>query len=361
MAKKKVVHIVEALGGGVYTYFKNLSHFFGNENQLDSFETYIVYSSKRRELTPENIHKEFSKKVHLIETDMTKELSPIQDFKAVLRLRKIIKEINPDIIHLHSSKAGVLGRIAVFSLFQRKKVYYTPHGYAFLRLDISKTKRKMYYLFELITQKLFGGTTIACGDTEHEIAKKLGKSELIRNGVFVDLIAKNYQPNSNSKLTIGIVGRITFQKNPTLFNEIANKFPQYDFVWIGDGELRDQITSPNIHITGWFSDNEATFPFINSIDVFLQTSLWEGLPLAVLEAMAMQKPVVTTNVIGNKDAVEHRKTGFIFNSIEELDSYFKELEEAEFRKTMGENALKLCKEKFNLPTNFQQLAELYKH
>lgn len=359
MRKIKVVHIVEALGGGVYTYFKDLTHFYGQESQKKLIDTYVIYSSKRKEIIPENIQKEFSNQVHLIEIDMVKELSPIKDFKSVLSLRKLIKEINPDVLHLHSSKAGVLGRVANFLLFKKRKVYYTPHGYAFLRLDISKNKRSLYHFIEKYSQRIFGGTTIACGDTENEIALEMGESVLIRNGINIEKIKQRKTIITNQRLTIGTVGRITYQKNPQLFNEIALKFPQYDFLWIGDGELKNFLTSSNITITGWFPNNEAVFPYLNKLDVFLQTSLWEGLPLAVLEAMALSKPVIATKVIGNKDIVVHGETGFLFENVSELMPFFQELENLEFRTIMGEKAFERCNQYFNLQTNFQGLSDLY--
>lgn len=117
----KVVHVIEALGGGVYTYFKDLSDYFGEDQIRKDISTTIIYSGNRKEIDPEKIGSEFSEGVSLIRVDMIREISPIQDFKAVLLLRKELKKLNPDIIHLHSSKAGVLGRIACFLLFKRKK------------------------------------------------------------------------------------------------------------------------------------------------------------------------------------------------------------------------------------------------
>lgn len=362
MSRIKVVHIVEALGGGVYTYFKNLTHFFGSEELIKEFETIVIYSSKRKEINPENIRKDFSDNVILIEIDMVRELSPIQDFRSSLQLKKLLKELNPDLIHLHSSKAGVLGRFANSLLFSSKKqIFYTPHGYSFLRLDISSSKRKLYRFIEKYSQRLFGGITIACGDTEHEIAQSFGSSVLVRNGIKFNELHAHYKEHQNARLTIGIVGRITFARNPRLFNEIALRFPQYDFVWIGDGEDRQLITAPNIKITGWFTDNTEVFPLLNQLDVYLQTSLWEGLPIALLEAMALKKPLVATNIIGNKDVINSGKNGFLFDDIHELDRIFKQLEDETFRKRLGEEALRNCREKFNTDINFGQLAEVYKN
>jgi len=284
---------------------------------------------------------------------------PLQcDFIVFTTLRK---KLNPDIIHLHSSKAGILGRFANFMLlFNKKKVFYTPHGYSFLREDVSLSTRKLYQLIEKYSQCLLGGTTIACGDTEYEIAKKMGKSLLVRNGVNLVNLEKYYKKYKNQKLTIGIVGRIAYQKNPVLFNEIALRFPQYDFVWIGEGEQKNLLTSQNIRITGWTTDQNIVFKELNQLDVYLQTSLWEGLPLAVLEAMAFRKPIVATNIIGNKDLVIPEENGFLFNEKEELDGFFKRLENEAIRLKMGENSYQRCKKEFNVDINFAKLLKIYK-
>ena len=355
----KVVHIVEALEGGVYTYFRDLSNFFGDEEISKSLKTTIIYSSNRKGISSQKVNTEFSNSVNLIEISMTREISPFQDLKSIFKLRKELKKINPDVIHLHSSKAGVLGRIAFFSLFKKKKLFYTPHGYAFLRTDISKVAKKLYLTIEKTFQRFFGGTIVACGDTEFEIAKTIGKSKLVRNGVNIIDIYQYFLPHQNKKFTIGIVGRITFARNPKLFNEIALQFPNFNFKWIGDGELSHLLTSPNIQITGWFFDQKKVLKELNNIDVYLQTSLWEGLPIAILEAMALQKPVIASNIIGNKDIVLHNKTGFLFDDINELGNYFEILKEKDTRVVFGKNALARCQELFDKNKNFKQLLNLY--
>lgn len=355
----KIVHIVEALEGGVYTYFRDLSNFFGDKEISKNIETTIIYSSNRKGITSEKVNTEFSNCVNLIEINMVRQISPFQDLRSIFKLRKELRKINPDIIHLHSSKAGVLGRIAYFSLFGKKKLFYTPHGYAFLRTDISKFSRNIYSLIEKVFQKVFGGIIVACGDTEFEIAKTIGKSKLVRNGIDISNIQKQYSAHKNIKLKIGIVGRITHARNPNLFNQIASKFPDFNFVWIGDGELNHLITEPNIRITGWSYDQKIVLKELNNIDIYLQTSLWEGLPIAILEAMALQKPVVASNIIGNKDIVLHDKTGFLFNNINELEAYFEILKDPQKRFVFGENGLARCQELFDKDKNFNQLLSLY--
>ncbi|HEX9151331.1 MAG TPA: glycosyltransferase [Flavobacterium sp.] len=355
----KVVHVVEAVAGGVHTYFKDLSFFFGDHEVNGTIDTTIIYSGNRKEVDSKKIKEEFSDGVVLIEVSMVRNFSPFKDLKSTIALAKELRRLNPDIIHLHSSKAGVLGRFACFLLFKKKKVFYTPHGYSFLRTDISIWNKKIYWIIEKSFQKLFGGETIACGDTEYEIAKKMGKSSLVRNGINIEYVTDKIAEYNNEVLTIGIAGRITFARNPKLFNAIALKFPDFNFVWIGDGELAHEITAPNIRITGWFLERDNALKELNTIDIYIQTSLWEGLPIAVLEAMAMKKPVVATNIIGNKDVVCHNETGFLFNEIEELDNYFEILKDEKTRKIFGEKALKRCHNLFDKNKNFKKLIPLY--
>ncbi|MBF4464817.1 glycosyltransferase [Flavobacterium sp. LC2016-12] len=355
----KVVHIIEALGGGVYTYFRDLSTYFGDTEINKNTETTIIYSGNRKEIDPGKIKSEFSDGVNLTEIPMVREFSPVQDLKAVINLIKELRKINPDVVHLHSSKAGILGRIAYFFLFKKTKLFYTPHGYSFLRTDISNTTSNLYWRIEKTFQWLFGGTTIACGDTELEIAKKIGDAKLIRNGIDIDNIREHFTLHQNEKLTIGIMARITAARNPEMLNQIALQFPDFNFVWIGDGELRPLITAPNIRITGWILDRKTVLQELNNIDIYMQISLWEGLPIAVLEAMAMQKPVIATNIIGNKDAVVHDKTGFLFTDISELERFFEILKDPKTRASFGENALLRCHDLFDKNKNFRQLLALY--
>lgn len=356
----KVVHVIEALGGGVYTYFKDLSFYFGEKEISNDIDTTIIYSGKRKEIDPKKIKEDFSNGVNLIEVDMIKNLSPLKDLKSTIKLYREFKKLNPDIIHLHSSKAGVLGRIAVFFLFKKKKIFYTPHGYSFLRADISKINKSLFWFIEKSFQMIFGGITIACGDTEYEISKKIGKSFLVRNGINIHEIKKSTTDYINPILTIGIVARITFARNPKLFNEIALRNPNVNFVWIGDGDMKEFLTADNIRITGWMLNNADVINELNKIDIYIQTSLWEGLPIAVLEAMAMEKPVIATNIIGNKDIVVHNETGFLFNEIEELDTYIDILSCKKTRKEFGEKGLKRCLDLFDKNKNFKDLVAIYK-
>ena len=137
---KKLLYIVEAMGGGVFTYIVDLTN-----GLADFFEIFIAYAVRPQ--TPVDFRKKFDKRIHLIEVqNFVRLISPAKDIKALFEIRKIADTVKPDLIHLHSSKAGVIGRWA----FNGKRIplFYTPHGYSFLMTDQNIIKRKMNFLIK---------------------------------------------------------------------------------------------------------------------------------------------------------------------------------------------------------------------
>lgn len=164
MRKKKILYFVEAFGGGVFTYLVNLT------NELcDEYDIYIAYGLRKQ--TPKDFKKYFDKRIHLIKVqNYQRSISLSHDTKALLEMKRIANKVKPDIIHLNSSKAGIIGRF----LFRNSNVpvFYTPHGYSFLMANISNKKKFFYKSLE----KLFAFKnieTIACSKGEYEITKEL--------------------------------------------------------------------------------------------------------------------------------------------------------------------------------------------
>ena len=310
MRKKKILYFVEAFGGGVFTYLVNLT------NELcDEYDIYIAYGLRKQ--TPKDFKKYFDKRIHLLRVqNYQRSISLLHDIRALLEMKRITNKVKPDIIHLNSSKAGILGRF----LFRNSKipVFYTPHGYSFLMADISNKKRFFYKSLE----KAFAFKnieTIACSKGEYEITKELtSNATYVDNGVNLkefNEIKFNHQIDTNH-LKIATLGRISLQKNPILFNKIALAFPSLEFLWIGDGNLRNELTAPNITITGWV-DNKTALKYLNGTDIFLLTSLWEGLPMALLEAMYMKKVCIVSDVVGNRDVIHNKENGYVCSSIKQ--------------------------------------------
>lgn len=311
MKKKKILYFVEPFAGGIFTYLCNLSNSLCNE-----FDIYIAYGI--RKATPNNFQDYFDKRVHFIYVkNYQREISFKKDMAALKEMKKIIKEVKPDIVHLNSSKAGILGRWLLHN--SKIPVFYTPHGYSFLMTNISKKKRFFYRSLE----KRFAFKnieTIACSKGEYEITKELtSNATYVDNGINLkefDGITMDHQTDFD-RLKIATLGRISLQKNPAKFNQIAEAFPDIDFIWIGDGELRNKLTAPNIKITGWV-DNKTALSWLNDTDMFIFTSLWEGLSMALLEAMYMEKLCIVSNVVGNNNVIHDGQNGYICDSVDDF-------------------------------------------
>ena len=337
--KKKILYIVEAMGGGVFTYIVDLAN-----ELVNIYDMYIAYAVRKQ--TPSNYKDYFDKRIHLIEVkNFGRAINPTKDIAAFFEIRKIANEVKPDIIHFHSSKAGALGRFA----FDGKRVplFYTPHGYSFLMQNSSEAKRMIYKGIEIICGKR-NCTTISCSDGEHLESLKLNKQAVyVNNGINMAQLQKLMDEVGNIEqhpFTVFTLGRICYQKNPARFNEIALAMPDVRFLWIGDGELRDKLTAPNITITGWAERKDA-LKYSLSGDVFVLTSLWEGLPISLLEAMYMKKICVVSDVIGNRDVIHTGSNGFVCGNTEE---YVKAIQRA---KTENVNHL--------VETAYQEIVDIY--
>ena len=307
--KKKILYIVEAMGGGVFTYIVDMAN-----ELVDTYDMYIAYAVRKQ--TPQNYKDYFDKKIHLIEVkNFGRAINPTKDIAAFFEIKKIVIEVKPDIIHLHSSKAGVLGRLA----FSGKiPMFYTPHGYSFLMEDYKLAKQRLFKLIELICAKR-NCMTISCSLGEHHETLKLTKhATYVNNGINIEELKKIIDKTKKEPhpFTVYTLGRICYQKNPTLFNEIAKLLPEAHFVWIGDGELRHELTSKNIEITGW-TDRSTAIRYAVNADVFLLPSRWEGLPISLLESMYMKKICVVSNVIGNRDVIHNGENGFVCSEIKD--------------------------------------------
>jgi glycosyltransferase involved in cell wall biosynthesis len=317
LSKPKLLYVVEAMGGGVFTYIVELVN-----HLVDNFDIYIAYGVRKQ--TPENYKEYFDSRVNMIFVkNFTRAISFNKDMQAFFEIKKIADQIKPDIVHLHSSKAGVIGRF----LFSNSgiPVFYTPHGYSFLMQDRSKIKCYIYRKIEQICAKC-NCTTVSCSYGENQETLKLTRRAVdIDNGIDIEkfnslisqVLKDRKQETNDGRMRVFTLGRISYQKNPELFNEIAKRMPQIKFIWIGDGPLANELTAPNIEITGWKNREEA-LSISMSCDIFLLTSLWEGLPISLLEAMYMKKPVVVSDVIGNRDVITNHANGYVCDEIEEF-------------------------------------------
>lgn len=352
----KILHVVESFFGGVYDFIKDFTEI------TPEYQHTIIYG--KRDGLKEKFENDFKENVDFILWKNAKrEISLKNDFLALKELLNLLKKEKFDVIHLHSSKAGFLGRVVARVCNHQNKVIYTTHGISFLRKDISNRKLQLYIFLEKIGS-LCGGKTIACSKSEAEyIQSKRIKCSYINNGIKLEKQKIKVLKKENEKLKIATVGRITIQKNPELFNKIAENFiknKNIEFIWIGDGELKEQLDSKNIKITGWL-DQKKIHQQLIKVDVYLSTASWEGLSLAVLQAMENNLPLLLSDCVGNIDLVAEDYNGFLFKTkkeaIKKIEFLIKDKEKI---KKLGENSYLLLKKEFDIQEMIKKYKTLYK-
>ena len=130
-------------------------------------------------------------------------------------------------------------------------------------------------------------------------------------------------------------------------------------MWLGDGDLAHEISGKNLQLTGWLSRAQVARQLAKA-DIFLMPSLWEGMPLALIEAQAAGVPAVVSNVVGCRDVVQNGVTGFVCATDEELCARTRELiQDASLRKRMGDNAAHMARTRFAVERMNEELLQLY--
>lgn len=353
----QIVHVLDPFAAGLATFLKLLTE------ELDNDYHIIVHGERKNLADAKEVKKIFPRKnIRFIYwKSVQREIHPLKDIRAYLELVSILRRFkNADVIHLHSSKAGFLGRIACKQL-GIKHVIYTPNGAPFLMNNVSNFKLLLYEKLEKLGC-FFGGKVICASESEQSEYLKRGiNAEYISNGTKISkqsfLTNKNY-----NKFRIITSGRIVDQKKPEFFNEIALAFSNlkhFEFVWIGDGDGISTLTSPNIKITGWLS-NEGVKNEITKADLYLSTSVFEGLPFSVMEAMALGKCLLLSECTGNIDLVKKGINGEIFSTKEEAINYIIDFYlNKEITESMGLNSLEICRDYFNIEETAHRYQKLY--
>lgn len=255
-------------------------------------------------------------------------VSFIKDLLALIELYFFIKKNNIDIVHTHSSKAGILGRLAG-KLARVKVIVHTVHGWSFNDFQPAFAKGIFISL-----ERLCGGISdkiivVSRSDLETGLANGIGvpgKYALIRYGIdYPDILPGNKGIReelgiSADGLVVGSVACLKPQKSPLDFIQAASlvkhSCPGVKFILVGDGILRRKTEAlisklkleKQVILLGWRRD---VIRFLYSIDIFVLTSLWEGLPISVLEAVACGLPVVVTDTGGVREIVSNGDTGFL--------------------------------------------------
>lgn len=343
----KVLIFSEALAGGVLSVISDQVKVL---RSLDAnIEIYVFYCERNE--TPEDLKMKLSG-CTLIPSKAKRErkLSLVSLF---LEYRRVVKELTPDVIHLHSTFAGFIGRL--FNSLQ-SRTFYTPHCYVFLALDRPAWLRKFYWYIEkyLSTKAI----TIACGASEYVYAKKFSSnSVLVSNGI--DSASRSTKHLSEQELCdVVTVGRICAQKGVDRFLSLSRLLDaSVKMKWVG-GPL-DSLTSdyPGV-FTGWV-DRDMISGFLASSKIYVSTAYWEGLPIAPLEAQQQGLPIVALTAEGINDVVIDGVTGFLCKSVEDMAIRIEELlNNRELFESFSDAARQNIIENFSL-TNYEGIYRCY--
>lgn len=355
-----IVHVVESFAAGVAVFVRSLT-----EN-LSSDQHIIVHGERKYVMSANEVKKDFPlHNVRFIRwRSAQRSINPFRDILALTELCSILRRLKKkqmvDAVHLHSSKSGLLGRIAC-RITGISNILYTPNGAPFLSAR-NRFTRFFFKRVEIFGNRL-GGKVICCSFSELQEYRKLGiDAEYVNNGI--NIVPKPAATNqlATGKFRIVTCGRIDSQKNPSLFKSIASYFKEFtdiEFIWIGDGPDKKFLTAGNIVVTGWLANHEVQ-QWVAGSDVYLSTSEYEGLSFAVLEAMALQKPVLLSNCTGNRDAVKKGINGSLFFTAEDaITKILSCYNNRAMLQVMGDYSKEIAQSEFDAKYNSDSYRDLY--
>jgi glycosyltransferase involved in cell wall biosynthesis len=364
MKKIKLLHVSQPSGGGVEIYIRQIIHLI----DYNRFELSVI--------TPQNESFEhFCKEHHVAcyRVDMVRGISIFGDIQSFCNICRLIKKINPDIVHLHSSKAGFIGRIATKLL--HKKSIFTPHGVSYMMF--TGRKRMLFKILEIFA-RIFTYRVLGCSNSESkrmniDLKIPVSKINTLPNAISIENINSKNEKTADT-IKIGTIGRLTYQKNPLLLVNIANqtlkKYPNAEFSILGAGQ-NDTLREETVCLISKFeiADKFKILPYktkaeaenyLKSLDIFILPSIFEGLPLSLLEAMACGVPCITSKCDGCNDVIVNNINGFSCMLAEEyVDAISVLMENSQLRLQIIQNAYSYVSKKHNINEFIKQLSIYY--
>ena len=373
----KILHIGN-LKSGIDTYVRNTVALAS-----DKFE-YVIVNGADDNSEPYMRH---GKQVKTYSIDMYRALNPVKDMKAVMQAIKIIKKEKPDLVHCHSAKGGVIGRFAAF--FTGTKVVYTAHAFSFLSAESAK-KKQIFLLLEKIAK--LNSYLLACSGSERELGIKVvgfkEKKTFAWNNAVPDANKELTRISQNSRISessnpvpkdgeryITSIGRPSYQKNPLFMVEVAHgihlKHPDIKFYLLGVGFYSPMLEDmkklihqydmdDTFYLLPWLS-HEETLKYVKGSMLYFMTSLYEGLPISVIEAMSLGKAIVASDVLGNKDCVKDGYNGYLLPLEENVfvEKMNELIEDDDKRKEMEKNSRAYFESDFFINNRIKALEDIY--
>lgn len=381
--KIKILRIINRFNIGGPTYNATfLTRFIS-----DDYDTLLVGGlPEENESDSLHILEEYGVKATLIE-EMKRTPNFFNDRKAYQKIKEIIREFQPDIVHTHAAKAGALGRKAAKSM-RVPVIVHTYHGHVF-HSYFGKLKTALYKFIERRLAKISTGIIAISAIQKEELSYQHSicspsKVKVIQLGFDLNRFQESLEQKrsdtrqkfglAEDEIAVAIVGRLAPIKNHDLFlnsiEAIASRISKkVTFFIVGDGDERTAIEQriellklpPNLKIvmTSWIKDIDSFNP---GMDLICLTSLNEGTPVSLIEAQAANVPILSTNVGGVKDILLENETGFVVsnNSLSEFSEKLLFLiENDQIRKEMSQKGWDFVKTKFHYTTLVQNMENYY--
>lgn len=314
--------------------------------------------------------------------EIVREVNPIKDLIATWKLVNIFKREQPHIVHTHSSKTGIIGRWA--ARFARVPVIvHTVHGWAHHPYQNALT-RGIYIFLERITapftDRLIAVSTL---NVEKGLKDRIGtrdKYTVIHSCINIELFSRSAADSAllkkslglnSSSPVVGTVSRLSRQKNPLDFVKMAvlvkRQIPEAKFLFVGDGPLRED-TEALISEYGLGNDvvlaglRRDVPDLLRCMDIFTLTSLWEGLPRVIPQAMVAGLPVVAHNIDGNAEIIQDGRNGFLIppgDVASMAERVVQLLTDQKLKKNISQKGRETALQEFSLHEMVNKIAALY--
>ncbi|MCX7597999.1 MAG: glycosyltransferase [Armatimonadetes bacterium] len=323
------MHVLEAMLGGTRRYLLDVALGLPRE----SFHQHVVVSLCRAERAEEDVEALRAASVEVTVLPMRRNLSPASDLSCMRALRRILFAWKPNVIHGHSAKGGFLARWAAHGLpmHPRPAIMYSPHCFPF-QMRTDPLRRAMYLGLERLAAS-WCDVIVAVSEAEAEVGRQAGLRprwgyEVVPPGLDAGKYStiprlSRAELGLPSGRILGFVGAMSHQKAPDIalhaFARMAADFPDASLVFVGDGPLRRRLEGCSIaaglgNRVAFLGHRRDVPDLLPHFDAVVLTSRWEGLPYALLEAMAAARPVVAADLPGVADVVSRAGAGICFQS-----------------------------------------------
>lgn len=315
---------------------------------------------------------------------LVRPVRPLTDWRARRALAALFRRLSPDIVHTHSSKAGILGRLAAYDAGV-PHVVHTIHGMSFNRTQPAAVRAAFAWLERRVARQTDLIVTVADAMIEQAVAADIAPREKMRT-VYSGMEVERFDPARYDRETtrrrlglapdavvVGTVARLFRKKGYEqlipIMHAAAERDPRLRFVWIGDGAQRAvyerQLAGLGLAhrttLTGLVRPNEIP-ELLGACDVLAHASQWEGLPRAVVQALLMGVPTVAFAIDGVPEVIVDGQTGFAV-PLNDTAGFVERLlalaGDADLRRQLGTAGRARCLEQFDWRRMVARLEELY--